>query len=195
MTSISARIDIIDAISEKETIQLVFNFLNHYSDKYLTSREEGKVTGKVHLHIYMLLREGITINTVRQFWKRHFDKWSGRKQERALALTKDIPKYLSYITKDGDLLWAKDIDLDSIEPWKNPKEYGNNILEKLRKYADENNEELQTREDCHKLVFRYAIHTQKIWNKYRKFDYAEALYERLDPEDSLQDYITWALER
>lgn len=197
--SLSLRIDVRPHTTSEETLNMLYSFIVFYSDKFMVSREEGKITGKVHYHGYMLLRDGVQVNSVRQQWKRKFSKWSGRSQERSLAETRDIPTFLAYISKDGTIVSQKGFTDEEIakykSSWVNPKEYGKTIDGKIRKYADSLNEKLDSREACHRITCKWFIENSPTVNKYKMYDTAEKIYAQYNPELYIDDYLSWALSR
>lgn len=192
MTSYTFRIDVIEGTNEAEVSESLYNFLMLYSNEYLITHEIAKITKKSHYHAYAISKS--SYEAIKKAWKRKFDKWDGRRQQKAMAICRDPKTYLAYILKDGNVIKSTIPYEEYIGKWKNPKEYGRTLLGKLKKYADDNNERLESFSDCLKVVFNYTRLHGNCMNKYRMKDQAELLYANVDPEGCLSDFLSWAIK-
>lgn len=191
MIDISLRLDVKEFETLDNTYQMLYDFIMLYHPiEFVTSCEEGKLTGKKHFHAYVRCDQ--KYETVKKQWQRKFSKWNGRRQERSIATCRDRDSLIKYICKDG----YKDTNIPDIKKyvgkWKDSTDYGRTLLGKLKKYADDKNENLQCLDDCLKIVFMYTKEYGNSMNKYRMLDQAHLLYANVEPEECLDDFMSWA---
>jgi len=190
---IAARIDILHK-PEQEVKQMISDYVIYHSDKYIVTRETATITKKIHYHVYIHTRS--KQEALRKAWNRKFPEWDGRKQEKAMALVRDLKHYLAYMMKGGEIVMQLGFTTEEIQElktaWIPDKGSEKTILGKLINFAEETGESYDDLHVCSRIVFRFYLKHGRPMQFFQMKAYAYSLYASKAPDAAENEFVDYA---
>jgi len=187
MYEYAVRIDELNNGGDKIKFLSIFEFLN--PSKLIISQEISKEVKKVHYHAYVMI--DLKIKDLRN--KIDYQFKTHKKGSKSLAICKNPETYLSYITKDADVIHRigfTDADFEAIKKWESKPQFKQNMVQTLHNHVGLKKDLA----DITDLVLQWYDENNKPFMKHLIKSYCYALYyknnnKNADAKRSIREYI------
>lgn len=197
---IAFRLDVILELKESELVQLISELCKFYGEKYIVSKESGKITGKIHYHGYIQTNK-IKLDSFKKQVNRKLPWYNCNKATKSVVKVKNLEKYLSYICKDKNIIMKRSFTQEDLveyaKNWIPDKVYrehqGRKVIDRITEFMRENNFNLEIADlrDISKLVLTYYKEKRLVMDWYRMRNICQTLYYYGNPREVENDFFNF----